>query len=106
MWHSAPVPAAPPTPPPAAATAEVEETPSWRPPPRLDWVDEPLPNPTSRDVAEEEDADLDPEDDEPAEPSVVSRVISQLRNDAYIAVMAGLGLIVFILLVVLLTLRE
>lgn len=98
-------PAAETSPPPAAPT-EVEEEPSWRPPPRREWVDEPLPNTASRDVADEDDTDLDPEDDEPGEPNLLSRVYAQLKNDAYIAVMAGLGLIVLILLVVLLTLRE
>ena len=102
-----PPPVAPVAAAPAAAPTEVEEEPSWRPPERRDWVDEPLPNAATRDVADEEDeSDLEPEDDEPAEPGLLSRVVTQLRNDAYVAVMAGLGFIVLVLLVVLLTLRE
>lgn len=101
-----PPPAAPiasPVVPVVAAPAPEEDIEPPRVAPRFStWADEPLPSAPDRDLDAE--ADLDPE--EPPEPGPLSRVIDQLRNDPYLAVMAGLGLLTLVLLVVFLSIRE
>jgi hypothetical protein len=86
-------------PPPPAPPPE----PVWR---SRDWSQEALPTPgAGRNLdAEDEPAPLDPDDD--VGPGPLSRIWHQLRNDPYIAVMAGLGLIIFVLLLVFLVLRK
>jgi hypothetical protein len=78
-----------------------EEEPSWRP---RDWTHEPLPGGLRDLEAEPEDRASTPDED--AGPNVAAKVLDQLKNDPYIAVMAGLGLIIAVLLVVFLALRS
>jgi serine/threonine protein kinase len=86
-------PAAPPPPP----------EPMWK---ARDWSQEALPTPGAGRNLDAEDEALAPLPDEDAEPSPVAKIWHQLRNDPYIAVMAGLGVVIFILLFVILLLRK
>lgn len=101
----APVPAAPA--PPAANVAieedEPPDEPAWTP--RPSWTDEPLPM-AARPAAPPPVDDEDDADDDTDEPGLVERVIDQLRNDPYLAVMAVLGSATLLLLVVFLLLRD
>lgn len=109
--------AAPPSPavaaPPVRATPVVPEEeprrvepafePTWK---ARDWAHEPLPSAPLRDLEAEAEEGLPEPEEEPAGPSFLSRVTDQLRNDPYIAVMAGLGLVIVVLFVVFLALRS
>lgn len=96
---------------PTAVQVSVERVEPPRPPEPIlkprDWTHEPLPSEGGRlrDL-DGEDAPPPPEDDEASGPGLLSRVADQLRNDPYVAVMAGLGLIISVLLVVFLALRN
>ncbi|MDP2317560.1 MAG: hypothetical protein Q8P41_32040 [Pseudomonadota bacterium] len=71
-----------------------------------DWSQEALPTPGAARNLDNEEEGTNPYADEDAEPSPLTRVWHQLRNDPYIAVMAGLGLIILVLLLVFLLLRK
>ncbi|MDP2305813.1 MAG: hypothetical protein Q8P18_07275 [Pseudomonadota bacterium] len=71
-----------------------------------DWSQEALPTSGPSRNLDTEDESPNPFADEDAEPSPLSRVWHQLRNDPYIAVMAGLGAIILVLLFVFLLLRK
>lgn len=72
-----------------------------------DWSQEALPGGgPSRNLDAEEEPAPDPYADDDDGPSPVAKILHQLRNDPYIAVMAGLGLIIFVLLLVFLLLRK
>jgi hypothetical protein len=90
----APVVVAPPPPPPE---------PAWK---ARDWSQEALPTPQAGRSLEAEE-EVSPNDlDDDGEPNPLARAWHLLRNDPYIAVMAGLGLIIFVLLLVFLLLRK
>jgi hypothetical protein len=96
-----PRPAAPPPPPPEA----VFET--------RNWTHEPLPGarsgPRGRDLESEEPSYVEPaepDDIDDGGPTFIDRALEQLRNDPYIAVMTGLGLMIAVLLVIFLLLRS
>jgi len=86
-------PAAPPPPP----------EPMWK---ARDWSQEALPTPGAGRNLDAEDEAPAPLPDEDAEPNPVSKIVHLLRNDPYIAVMAGLGVVIFVLLFVILLLRK
>jgi hypothetical protein len=88
------VAATPPPPPPE---------PVWR---ARDWSQEALPTPQGGRNLEAEEEPPPAGDDDDVGPGPLSRVWVQLRNDPYIAVMAGLGVIIFALLLVFLVLRK
>jgi hypothetical protein len=89
-----PVPPLPPPPPPE---------PVYRP---RDWSQEALPGAgPSRNLDAEDLPPPDPYDDDDV-PNPLARIWQQLRNDPYIAVMAGLGLIILVLLLLVLLLRK
>ena len=71
-----------------------------------DWSQEALPTPGAGRNLDTEDEAPAPLPDEDAEPSPVSKIVHLLRNDPYIAVMAGLGVVIFVLLFVILLLRK
>lgn len=72
-----------------------------------DWSQEALPSTgPARNLEVEEDRGTNPYADEEDGPNPLARLWDQLRNDPYIAVMAGLGLIIFVLLLVFLLLRK
>jgi serine/threonine protein kinase len=71
-----------------------------------DWSQEALPGANASRNLDTEEEPPNPFADEDAEPSPLSRVWHQLRNDPYIAVMAGLGVIILVLLLVFLLLRK
>jgi hypothetical protein len=88
----------------APAPAPQLEEPVLRP---RDWSHEPLPSPRRlRDVEAEPQDPPSTFEDEPSGPTLVSRVVEQLRNDPYIAVMAGLGFVITVLLLFYLSLRS
>ncbi len=90
-----PAPVAPPPPPPE---------PVYKP---RDWSQEALPGMgPARNLDADEEPAPDPYADEDDGPSPLSKVWHLLRNDPYIAVMAGLGLIIFVLFLVFLLLRK
>jgi hypothetical protein len=72
-----------------------------------DWSQEALPGMgPSRSLEADEEPLHDPYADEDDGPNPLAKVWQQLRNDPYIAVMAGLGLIILVLLLVFLLLRN
>lgn len=92
--------AEPPPPPPKPPPPPPE--PAWK---ARDWSTEALPGQAARRPAAEE-PEPDPYADEDDEPSPLARVWHQLRTDPYIAVMAGLGAVILVLLLVFLLLRK
>ncbi len=71
-----------------------------------DWSQEALPSVGAGRNLDSEEEPANPYADEDAEPSPLSRVWHQLRTDPYIAVMAGLAVIIFVLFLVFLLLRK
>ncbi len=97
---------------PPAAPRAVATPPTPPPPPpepaftARDWSHEPLPGgPRGRDL--DVDDGPPPDDEEVDEgPGVLTRLLEQLRTDPYIAVMAGLGAVIAVLLLVFLAQRS
>ncbi len=91
---------------PAPARPAPPVEPPWR---AKSWSEEALPMSTSgRDLESDDQAPAPNDEDEDFEagPNPLDRIWHQLRNDPYIAVMAGLGLIILVLLLVFLLLRK